>query len=102
MPKVIFRHFANEIIALFPELPGSEDPAECLMIRENGTKTAMSPKQVWPFSKAVSVEDSIFFKEKLIEMGYEDIEVITRESKTAFDKRFQAVAFCNKEAAKCM
>jgi hypothetical protein len=93
MPKVIFRRSGQEIIALFPETAASNNPDECLIIRESGGKSAADIKMTLQQTKPAPPDDCIFLKEKLIGLGYEPLEVITREGKLAFKKRFKATAF---------
>lgn len=93
MPKVIFRELNQDIVALFPELIGSDDPNECLMIGEIGGKSSVELKTVMQQSKVAKIQDVVFLKEKLIAMGYEPLVILTRESKNAFEKRFKLAAF---------
>jgi hypothetical protein len=95
MPKVIFRKNNQDIIALFPELAGSDDPEQCLTISESGVKSSIAAKDLFAQTAAAKQQDYMYLKEKLIEMGYEPLEIITREGKGAFDKRFRVIAFGN-------
>ena len=68
--KVIFRRFHNgDIIALFPELPGTMDPGTCLSYEHTGQHGAASISlvEVYPLATPAEYRD---LQSELAGLGY--------------------------------
>lgn len=71
----IFRHFAGEVIALFPEVPGSNHPAHCLSYQHLGQHGAADCQEVIQHSRPATPEESAGLRHELESLcGYEIIE----------------------------
>lgn len=97
--KVIFRKFPDgEVIALFPELPGTNDVSECLNYTHNGQHG--SGKATLDGTKPIKFEDiegqnSInFLCRELRSIGY-DLTVVSRFSYQMDQKRIAAIRAYN-------
>jgi len=88
--KVIFRKFSNgEIIALFPELPGNNNPSTCLNymhIGQHGSGLAdLSNTQ-----RCTKLESHNLYMELVLAVGY-SLHVISRISAKMHQKRIAAL-----------
>lgn len=82
--KVIFRKLPDgEIIALFPELPGTNDPATCLsyMHARHGSASGL-----YVLGKPAAPEESATLARELAGIGY-IMETIKRFPATAYETR---------------
>lgn len=90
--KVIFRKFKTnngEVIALFPELPGTNDICTCLSYMHTGQHSAASVDLSSVTVKATEAE-YMPLKKELETIGY-NLEVINRFSTLHFDARIRAI-----------
>lgn len=82
MQKVIFRTFkrgiaAGEVIALFPELPGTRDPATCETYMHIGQHSPASVRLVQDTRLATAEEYAPLFAE-LRGIGYDGLRIVKR------------------------
>jgi hypothetical protein len=88
--KVIFRKWPNgNIIALFPELPGTNSPFTCLSYEHYGQHGAAStdlPNTV--LAKPREYEE---LRRELVSIGYDDLKVCTRFTRKDYDTRKKAI-----------
>lgn len=87
--KVIFRKLEGEVIALFPELPGDNNPITCLSymrIGQHGSASAESPLGI-PAKE--SEYDSLF--QELESIGYDDLRIAYKLTRADYLKRKTAI-----------
>lgn len=72
--KVIFRKLGGEIIALFPELPGTSDPATCMSYMHTGQH---APARPYRLGIPATPEEYSALKAELESLGYV-LEVVKR------------------------
>ena len=89
--KVIFRKFKDtgEVIALFPELPGTNDYCTCSSYMHIGQHSSASVS-LSSVTVRAREEDYMPLKRELESLGY-NLEVINRFSTLHFDARVRAV-----------
>jgi len=91
--KVIFRKFPNgEVIALFPELPGTNDITTCLNYMHNGQHG--SGKATLDGTIKVQLLECVNLFKELTAIGY-NLTVVTRISYQMDQKRIAAIRACN-------
>lgn len=81
--KVIYRHIAGEVFALFPELPANAVGSECVVYGHSSQHGSASPAFAMAFSAPVSASRQIAvdaLAEELREQGYTNLEVCQRIS----------------------
>ena len=95
--KVIFRKFKDngEIIALFPELPGTNDVCTCESYVHNGQHGSASVNMS-AITVRASEKEYEALKKELESIGYK-LEIVNRFSTLHFDARLKALN-CRKVA----
>lgn len=95
MTAVIFRSYVTknrgvvvkrEPIALFPELPGTNDPYTCSFYMHVGQHSSCDPLWVIETTKPATLEEQNILKEELESIGYK-LKVYRRYSKNMAAKR---------------
>lgn len=90
--KVVFRKFHNhEIIALFPELPGTNDPFTCLSYMHMGQHGAASA-DLSPYTTAAKPAEYEELRRELVSLGYDDLKVCSRFTRKDYDTRKKAIS----------
>jgi hypothetical protein len=86
--KVIFRKWkgTGDVIALFPEVPGTVNPAHCLSYERHGQHGAAHLAGVIANTRPASPEESADLARELERIGYE-LEPVTRTPGNAWDTR---------------
>ena len=91
MIPVIFRKFSDgEVIALFPTLPGTNDPATCQSYLHVGQHGAADVGITGCTKLATESEYAALLLE-LVAIGYDDLRIVRRFPANAWDLRRQAV-----------
>jgi hypothetical protein len=76
--KVIFRKYKNgEILALFPELPGTNSPATCTCYQHIGQHGAADLQSSIRVTYPATEEEYKDLKNELTRIGY-DLEIVSR------------------------
>ena len=79
MTNVIFRKWKDNIIAIFPDIPGTMEDSSCssyMKIEQYGT---CNPQHIIKESHPATREEYHNLLEELRAIGYDDLEVITRD-----------------------
>ena len=86
--KVIFRKWnqGGDIIALFPEIPATVNPAHCLSYEHTGQHGTAHLSGVVANTRPATLGESADLARELEQIGY-DLEPITRTPAGAFDLR---------------
>lgn len=86
--KVIFRRYpdAGDIIAIFPELPGTNDPGTCLCYQHLGQHGDCYPVGVIRSTKPATPEQYASLMRELRRFGYE-LLVLKRIPRNAYEVR---------------
>jgi hypothetical protein len=88
--KVIFRRWKQgEVIAIFPELPGTNDPGTCMSYQHTGQHGAADPSHVTSQTRPATGTDVDQLYRELSQIGY-DLETIKRAPGTAYATRAKA------------
>ena len=89
--KVIFRKFKDngDVIAFFPELPGTNNPYDCQSYMHVGQHGAacLYPDDTVPATEQEYIE---LYKE-LVYIGYDDLKVYKRLNKNDLEARRKAI-----------
>ena len=87
--KVIFRKFSdNSIIAMFPELPGTNNANTCLNYMSTGQHGAGSADIGW--TKPASLNEALPLVRELISIGY-NLQIVSRFTHAMYLKRANAL-----------
>lgn len=84
--KVVFRKFQGEIVALFPEEPGTYDPATCSSYAQIGQHSVANYYDVIVRSSAATDAEASQLKAELQNLGYK-LEVFRRSPSNAYQTR---------------
>lgn len=78
--KVIFRKYQKEgdIIALFPEEPGSYDPSTCQCYQHVGQHGLADPTHVIQTTVPATPEEYAALLRELKQIGYDDLRIMKR------------------------
>lgn len=94
--KVIFRILQGEVIALFPEFPGTNDPATCESYMHFGQHASASADLTGRGTKPATEEQYTPLLKELQSIGYDDLKICTRASRNAYRVRAEAIRACYK------
>lgn len=92
--KVLFRMFQGELLALFPEDPGTNDPATCSCYAHVGQHGSADPL-ITRRSRPATAEDYLPLKRELESIGY-NLHVIKRTPSGAYRTRALTIAASRK------
>jgi predicted nucleotidyltransferase len=95
--KTIFKILNGEVIAIFPEVPGTNDPYTCGSYMHNGQHSSCDLNYVIRRSKLAKPEEYADLKNELEYIGY-NIEVIKTNKNSFYDIRYnkilKEIGFC--------
>ena len=93
MTEVIFRRWPNgTIIALFPSLPGTNDPHSCLSYERHGQHAAASVGIIGYTEPAVDRSGDLdTLVRELVRVGYTDLKPVKRFTSRHFRERVKAM-----------
>ena len=91
--KVIFRFWnvSQEVIAIFPELPGDSNPSTCMSYEHMGQHGACNPDGIIQESRLALPEEYEDLKKELESCGY-DLIIIKRHRYHHIEKRKEALS----------
>ncbi len=89
--NVMFRYWKDDVIAIFPEIPGDSSPHNCLSYQHIGQHGTCDPAYIIRDSKPATVQQYQGLKTELESMGYA-LHVVSRQSAQAFEVRKKALA----------
>jgi hypothetical protein len=84
--KVVFRKFKGEILALFPEEPGTIDPITCSCYTHIGQHSSAGYYGVITSSEPATDAEAADLKAELESLGY-SLQVYRRSPSDAYQKR---------------
>lgn len=96
MTKVLFRkvkygYFKGDIDAVFPELPGTNDPSTCVCYSHIGQHSScMADYYIYETVPATPDEYKSLWDE-LVSIGYDDLRVVKRMTHGNYETRQRAV-----------
>jgi hypothetical protein len=79
MTNVIFRKWKDDIIAIFPDIPGKKEDSSCTSYMKIGQHSTCNPQRIIEESHPATREEYHNLLEELHAMGYDDLEVITQD-----------------------
>ena len=91
--KVIFRKFKtdNDIIALFPELPGDMNPhVTCLSYQHVGQHGAACVNLTGQYTRPASEDQYKDLLAELVSIGYTDLKISHKATRKDLQKRINA------------
>ena len=88
---VIFRKDKGGVFALFPELPGTNEPRTCTSYQHVGQHGSADYVACLARSRAATIEEYAPLKQELENIGYE-LNVKRRASRAMHAKRWEAIA----------
>lgn len=90
--KIIFRKFKDEILALFPELPGTYNPNTCCCYAHVGQHSSVNYDMIIANSKPATPDE---YNDLLYELkhyvGYENIRVMKKASYKSYLIRRESI-----------
>jgi len=85
--KVIFRHWRGNVIAIFPEDPGNNDPYTCSSYEHVGQHGACDPQGIIGDSKLATPEEYKDLKNELEnQVGY-NLQIIKKHTQSHLNTR---------------
>ena len=97
MIKVMFRMEKNsrtgeeEALAIFPELPGTNDPATCLCYAHRGQHSSADTAYAIRATRLAKPTEYAALLAELRAHGYVDLRIVTRTPAGAYVARWRAV-----------
>ena len=86
MTPVIFRKFkTGEVLALFPTLPGTNDPHTCQSYQHIGQHGAASAD--CSYTKPATPAEYADLLRELVSIGYDDLKIVKRFTRQHFTIR---------------
>lgn len=73
--RVIFRKFDGELVAIFPDEPGTNDPSTCMSYSHDGQHGSCDPSYLMNATKQATSDEFETLKKELEGLGYH-LEVI--------------------------
>lgn len=91
--KVIFRKWKHtgDVIALFPEHPGTNDPNTCQSYEHVGQHGAADPDIVQGCTTRATPDEYRDLLNELTLIGYKSIRVVSRFTRAAYRKRYDEI-----------
>jgi len=93
--KVIFRKWykrhGGDIIALFPETPGSNDGGLCQSYMHLGQHGAANPNWVIQASYPATEEEYKDLLAELEKIGYDDLVIVKKQTRHSIDVRLENI-----------
>ena len=84
MTPVLFRKYKTHprnIVAVFPDLPGTNDPSTVTVYEHNGQHSHASYVTMIAITTPATPEEYAPLADELIRQGYDDLQPVRRETK---------------------
>ena len=91
--RVLFRKYGEgDIVAVFPDEPGTSDPASCMTYQSIGQHCSAGAALVMAHTSPARPGEYAELKRELVSIGYADLHTVKRMPPTAYRNRQALVA----------